>query len=89
MSKKIELLNSEGPILTAIKKNSMYEIVDQWEKTVAVLDEKTIRDFTRGDFEIIDSEGRSWIYSKWPGTMKPDLKKLDEFIGIDTSKFTY
>lgn len=28
-------------------------------------------------------------YTSYSGDMKPDLKKLDEFIGVDTSKYSY
>ena len=85
----IELLNSEGPILKAVKTPLGFAVTDQWKEVVDVLSESEIFDFTRGDREITDSKGRVWNYTKHPGSMKPDLKKLDEFIGVDTNGKTY
>jgi len=81
---KIELLNSEGPILTVVKKDKYFEIIDQYQKSIAIYTEKQIIGFVHGDLIIIDSRNRSFVYSRFPGSMKPDLKRLDEFIGIDT-----
>lgn len=95
------LLNSEGPILTAIKSyiteytghgmktQDGFIIKDQFGKQVAFLSEKEIFDFTRGKLEILDSKSRIWKYTSQPGSMKPDLKKLYEFIGVDTTNKTY
>lgn len=85
---RMELLNSEGPILVAEKKNS-YVIKDQFGSTIALFDEKEMQDFIHGELRLIDSEGRDFKYSEYPGSMKPDLKQLDEFIGIDTEGKTY
>ena len=38
---------------------------------------------------LIDSEGRDFKYSEYPGSMKPNLKKLDEFIGVNTNGKIY
>jgi len=86
--KKIELLNSEGPILVAEKK-STYIIKDQFKQKIAELNEKEMQDFVHGDMRLIDSEGRDFKYAEYPGSMKPDLKKLDEFIGINTEGKIY
>jgi len=97
----IELLNSEGMILMAIKTTMTehtgngiksqpgFKIKDRLNKTVGLLTEKQIFDFTRGKITIADSTGKVWDYSKEPGSMKPDLKTLDEFIGVDTTGKTY
>jgi len=97
----IDLLNSEGSILTAtripvtehtgnsMKTIDMFRIRDQSGKSVAIMTKKEIFDFTRGNTEIIDSKDRVWNYGSKPGSMKPDLKTLDEFIGVDTTGKTY
>jgi len=97
----IDLLNSEGPILTATKLsvtehtgNSMrttimFRIRDQFGKSIAIMTKKEILNFIRGNTEIIDSKDRIWNYGSKPGSMKPDLKTLDEFIGVDTTGKTY
>jgi hypothetical protein len=86
---KIELLNSEGPILTAIKNTFTYDIVDQWGVCVDIVSESQLQNFVHGDYIVTDSKGREWKYSKQPGSMKPNLKELDEFIGIDTTGKVY
>lgn len=87
---KIELLNSEGTILSAVKHNSdKFDIIDQYNILVGELNAKEIQEFIHGNSEIIDSKNKSFKYSSFPGTMKPDLKLLDEFIGIDTSNKVY
>lgn len=97
----IDLLNSEGPILTAtkipvlehtgesMKTTNMFRIRDQFGKSVAIMTKREIIDFTRGNSEIIDSKDRVWNYGSKPGSMKPDLKTLDEFLGIGTTGKTY
>jgi hypothetical protein len=84
------LLNSEGVILTALKvENGLYEIIDEYKKLSAVLTEEQIQEFIHGDLEIENSKGKKFRYGQFPGTMKPNLKKLDEFIGIDTTNKIY
>jgi hypothetical protein len=86
----IELLNSEGPILVAKKKNNLFHIIDEHKNTIAILYEREIQSFVHGDMMIHKNEEKKyWKYSEYPGDMKPDLKKLDEFIGIDTTDKTY
>ena len=89
MKNKIELLNSEGCILKAELSNGIYKITDQWKKDVAFLDMNEMQEFIHGDSVIADSKNRKFKYSEYPGSMKPDLKELDEFIGIDTTGKTY
>ena len=86
----IELLNSEGPVLLAKKKNNLFHIIDEHKNMVAILSEREIQSFVHGDITIPkNNSNRHWKYSEYPGDMKPDLKKLDEFIGIDTTDKTY
>lgn len=89
MREKIELLNSEGAILTATKTPLGFAITDQAKEVVDVLTSEEIFKFTRGEINITDSKGKIWNYSKQPGSMKPDLKRLDEFIGVDTEGKSY
>jgi hypothetical protein len=84
----IELLNSEGPVLTAEKKIT-YIIRDSSGRKIRELLESEIQDFVHGDLVISDTKNNSFKYSEFPGSMKPDLKKLDKFIGISTSGKTY
>jgi hypothetical protein len=87
--KTIELLNSEGPILTATKTDHGYEIRDQYKNDIAVLSESEIQRFVHGNLVMSNSKGELFNYSTYPGSMKPNLKELDEFIGIVTEGKTY
>ncbi|GGE15697.1 hypothetical protein GCM10010831_16250 [Psychroflexus salis] len=83
----MELLNSEGPILRAIKYNSnRYDIIDQYNLLVDILNEQELQDFVHSDREIVDSKKRKFKYSSFPSSMKPDLKLLNEFIGMDSTE---
>jgi hypothetical protein len=62
---------------------------NQINKVLAVLNEKEIQEFVHGDREITGADNKPYKYSSYPGSMKPNLKKLDEFIGIDTTGKTY
>ena len=86
---KMVLLNSEGNILTAYKKDGEFLIMDEFYEIVDMLTPEEIFKFTRGDLEIKDSTDREFNYMVFPGSMKPNLKELDEFIGVDTSGLTY
>lgn len=87
--KNIELLNSEGCILKAERIDDCYLIKDQWKNKIAILSEKQMQEFVHGELEIKDSRNKNFRYSEFPGSMKPDLKTLDEFIGINTEGKTY
>lgn len=85
----IELLNSEGPILTAYAMSSSYVIIDERGKLIAELEQDEMVAYTRGTGKIQDSQGRIWYYMEQPGSMKPDLAALDRFMGIYDPNSTY
>lgn len=87
--KSIELLNSEGCLLKAFKTQDGYIMLDEHRELIGILSDKQMFNYTRGELDIVDSEGRDLNYMKYPGSMKPNLKELDEFIGIDTNGFSY
>jgi hypothetical protein len=87
--KSIELLNSEGCLLKAFKTQDGYIMLDEHRELIGILSDKQMFNYTRGELDIVDSEGRDLNYMKFPGTMKPNLKELDEFIGVDTNGFSY
>lgn len=95
------LLNSEGCLLSCarhneyIKVNSeeercnhIFVIYDMDDSIVDILESDKMKEFIHGDLEI-HGVSRSYRYSEFPGSMKPDLKTLDEFIGIDTAGKIY
>lgn len=85
----VVLLNSEGDILKAFKTQKGFVIMDQFKEIIATLNQDELFDFTRGKLTLTNSKGEVFNYTEKAGSMKPDLKMLDEFIGIDTSGFTY
>lgn len=85
----VVLLNSEGDILKAFRTEKGFIILDEYRETIATLDKDEIYDFTRGELDLKDSRGRVYNYMRFPSSMKPDLKMLDEFIGVDTKGFSY
>lgn len=86
---KMVLLNSEGDILTAYKKDGEFLIMDEYYEIITSLTSDELFKFTRGEKNLINSQSEEFNYPSYCGDMKPDLKSLDEFIGVDTSKFTY
>lgn len=88
-NRKIDLLNSEGTILEAVLTPDGYVIYDKHDSIVEILDEDEMQEFVHGNMSLFDSDGKEYLYSNFPGTMKPDLKELDDFIGIDTRGKVY
>ena len=72
--KKIELLNSEGPILRAIKRDFDFEIIDQHNVLIDILTKTEIQEFIHGDRVIVDSKDKKFIYkcpeSFFPGSFR-------------------
>ena len=87
--KSLELLNSEGCILKAFKTQDGFMLLDEHRELIGLLTDKQMFQYTRGELKVVDSIGRDLTYSIFPGSMKPNLKELDEFIGVDSSNFTY
>lgn len=87
--KVITLLNSEGPVLTALKADiDEFVIYDKEDSIVDILDTDKMFAFTRGEL-ILNGPLQDYHYSSYPGSMKPNLKELDEFIGVDTTDKIY
>jgi len=82
--KSIELLNSEGCILKSFKTQDGYIMLDEHRELIGILTDKQIFNYTRGDLDLIDSEGRNLKYTDYPSSMKPELSKLCEFLSLDS-----
>lgn len=85
----VVLLNSEGDILKAFKTEQGFMIMDEYKEIIATLSQDELFDFTRGKLTLTNSKDEFFDYTTFSGGMKPNLKMLDEFIGIDNSGFTY
>ena len=76
---KIELLNSEGPILV-LKKKILYELKFQQLKETMVVDKKTLMNFLSGKTSLETHNGKVWDYSSFSDGMKPNQTDLDNFL---------
>ena len=85
----MDILNSEGPILTAKYTIDGFVIYDITDDIVDILSVKDMQDFIHGKRTIKDDNNKMYDYGTYPGSMKPDLKSLDEFIGINTNGKSY
>lgn len=71
-SKTIELLNFEGPVLTATKLDPYtITIRDQWKNDVANLTYAGFNRFLQGETSVTDSSGRTWNYANEHADAKP------------------
>ena len=78
---KIEILNSEGPILVAYKmSDGLFKIFDQYKEFVTIFNKKTFEKFIMGDTIVIDSKKQTWSYKNSPDSMKESLFNLINFI---------
>lgn len=79
---KLELLNSEGPILTVVKidgeKNS-FKLIDQYKK-ITVISRENLLDFIDGKIKITDSKDREWHYPSESYGIRQSIHKINEFL---------
>lgn len=80
--KKLELLNYEGPVLVARRVKDIFVITDQWKEVVDVLIGQEMEDFINGEFSIIDSKGKSWMYTNEHSNAKRPTEEVKDFIKI-------
>lgn len=78
--KKLELLNFEGPVLSAHRVKNNFVITDEWKEVIDVLIGSEMEDFVNGAFAIVDSKNRSWLYTNESINAKPPTSALADFI---------
>jgi len=78
--KTLELLNFEGPVLMAHKAKSIYVITDQWKEIVNVLTQYEMEGFLNGEFSIVDTRGKSWLYTNEHSNAKRPIEEVKDFI---------
>ena len=83
--KQIELLNSEGPILTLIKEGNypngepFFTLLFNQSKNKLQLNKIDVQHFIKGAM-VLEAEGKDWDYSTFPESMKPEKQNLENFI---------
>jgi hypothetical protein len=79
MSKKLELLNSEGPILVLHKSpNLMLEF--KQIKEIQEIDEDILEKFLNGDLLIETTDGTIWNYNEFSEGMKQSKQTIKNFL---------
>jgi len=78
----LELLNFEGPVLTAIKVENNFVIIDQWNKLCSILTFDQMLHFIYEYNSITDSSGKKWIYPKESKEAKPKEEILLDFLSF-------
>lgn len=77
--KKIEILNYEGPILSAqYKSKGRARIFDQWGVQVDLINKQEMIRFLNGEFSIVDSKKREWNYRDADNDAKTHADKILE-----------
>lgn len=85
-SNKIELLNFEGPVLTASKNQGLFLISDEFGEFVGSFTEEEFLKFIKGDISITDSRGKKWTYPEESIEAKPKQRKLNSFVYDNTER---
>jgi hypothetical protein len=79
--KQLVLLNIEGCILRAIKRDDqLYELYGEVKFCIGVLSCEEIHEFIEGKTAILDGSGKTWNYSEYPQSMKPSLERIVSFM---------
>lgn len=78
----LELLNENGPILTAIKTPEGYILIDQYEDLTipSILNDEEFVRFTQDNGCVANSKGEFLIYKAWPDHTRPSADKIIKFI---------
>jgi hypothetical protein len=79
---KIELLNSEGPILILKRTSNAFLMYDEWKFLVGKFTVESLDKFLAGKSTITDSNNRVWNYKEQSEGMKQNPEKLEEFISV-------
>jgi hypothetical protein len=76
------LLNFEGNVLIAYRKNDLYVILDQYKEVVFIASNSEFQDFIEGHLSIVDSKGKDWNFVNEHENAKPTMEKIKEFQGL-------
>jgi hypothetical protein len=78
--KKINLVNSECPILSLVKENDLFLIFDENKKELVKLTRTALNLFLEGQILITDSKNREWNFTTVNPSMKVNSEKLNYFL---------
>ena len=81
MNKTLSLINYEGDALKLLRVNSNeFVIYDQWDSIVEVLTLEELCDWMDGEFPLVDSRCKNWIYPDHSKEAKQRTFKLINYI---------
>ena len=78
--KSLSLINSEGDIISAKKRDNLYYIIDQYGATLAVFNLQALKLFLQGYITLFDSRKDEWNFLKVTASMRTPEEKITEFI---------
>lgn len=78
--KTLPLINSEGNILTAKKRDNLYYIIDEYDAALAIFNQQALKLFIQGSITLFDSRKREWNFQNVSPGMRTTEDKLTEFI---------
>jgi hypothetical protein len=84
---KIVLINYEGACLWALNTSDGIVIYDQWESLVDILTEEAFLEWIDGEFWLMDSEGKKWVFTEEHKDAKPSVREIINFLKIENKKF--
>lgn len=79
-SKRLVLLNYEGPVLTLVQEGSHFSVIDQWNTEVSHLARHEVLSFISGESKIRDSKGTHYTYPEHSINAKPTPMVIDLFL---------
>jgi hypothetical protein len=83
----IELLNFEGPVLSAIRKgDGSFSVIDEHKVNVANFTKRDFLEFISGMLTVTDSRDRTWNFTNQHPEARQDYDKLMDFINSDGIK---
>ena len=80
MERKIELLNSEGPILVAKRKFGSYLIYDRHHHNIGIRTHQQFKDFLSGKDTLFDSDGKEWNFPLQPEGIRASQTEINLFL---------
>lgn len=79
MNKKIELLNSEGPILELHKKTIYILKFKQFRQEIEI-NETELKQFINGEKDVITADNKVWNYNSFSDGMRTKKEEIYNFI---------
>jgi len=78
---RLELINSEGPILVAHRAGTdSFILTDEWKNPIIALNAEQFENFLLGEFSVIDSDNRAWNYANHIES-GPGFNQIRKFLG--------